>query len=146
LHSGEGVFRISTNSTGSTASTLNIPRGSTYTLASDADIIDGAGGVLRNAGTIRKTAGVATSEIRTAFYNSGTISVTTGILSLRTAGGRNTGGVFNVTPGAILDLTGGSTVEYAGVYTGSGGGEVRLAGTIRAVGGTGGVTFNLPAG
>lgn len=147
VHTGSGAFRISPSSGNSTASTLNIPAGSIYTLATDADIYDGTGAVVKNAGLIRKTGGVGTSEIRTAFYNSGKVTVASGILALRSTGGRSTGGTFHVAAGAILDLTGGNYVEYAGVYTATGAGEVRMAtGTLRAAGGSAGVTFNFPAG
>jgi hypothetical protein len=133
--------------TSNVATTLVLPKGSVYDFASNSGIGygGGQGGVVTSAGTIEKTAGGATSAIGVAFNNSGILTVQTGTLSLATTGGENTGGVFNVSSGAILDLTGGNNVAYTGTYTGSGSGEVLLRGGILNVsGGTNGATFNLP--
>ncbi|HZU35421.1 MAG TPA: hypothetical protein VFA18_05915, partial [Gemmataceae bacterium] len=61
--------------------------------------------------------------------------------------GASTGGVFDVSPGAVLDLTGGDSngVHYSGNYTGSGGGVVTV-GNGRLDIDAGGATFNFPAG
>jgi hypothetical protein len=146
--SGTGNLRIATVSGTAPATTLVIPKGSVYDFAGNTGIFNGyyAGGVVDNAGTIEKTAGGAPSQINTAFNNTGgTLSVTNGTLTLDTQSGENTGGVFNVSAGAILDLTGGNSVSYSGTYTGSGSGEVLLdAGTLSTTGGTNGATFNLP--
>jgi hypothetical protein len=133
--------------TNTVATTLLIPKGSVYNFAANSGILQaGAGGVVTNSGTIEKTAGGASSGINTAFNNTGgTLTVTTGTLTLDSQGGENTGGVFSVSAGAILDLTGGYSVNYSGTYTGSGSGEVLLRnGTLNTTGGTNGATFNLP--
>jgi len=80
--------------------------------------------------TLRKSSGTGTGHIRNVeFYNlGGTIDVQSGTLAI-SAGGTNTGGTFNVAPGALLDLSvapGRQPHHVTGTYTGSGGGEVRL--------------------
>jgi hypothetical protein len=143
-----GSLRI--DGSGDTATTLDIPHGSTYDFQADSGIVEGynGGGVVDNAGTITKSNGVNTSTITTHFNNQkGTLSVQSGTLTLAPAGGASNGGTFNVTSGAVLDLTGGQTVDYAGTYTGSGGGEVALrSGTLQVVGGSAGTTFSFPQG
>ena len=100
-------------------------------------------GTITNEGTIEKTVTTGTTTINSAFDNSGTINVQTGTISLDSAGGTNTGGSFTVASGASLDLTGGTTVDYIGSYTGSGAGTISLESGTLAVG-SGGATFNFP--
>jgi hypothetical protein len=145
--SGTGYLLI--GSPGNVATTLIIPSGSTYDFTADSGIANqpyNGSGVIDYSGTIEKTGGGASSPMSTAFSNTGgTLSVTSGTLTLSTNGGENTGGTFNVAAGAILNLTGGNAVTYSGTYTGSGAGEVELAGgTLSVAGGTSGATFNLP--
>jgi hypothetical protein len=100
------------------------------------------GGTLTSSGTLEKTGGTATCTIDSSFVNSGAITVQTGTLVLLSAGGTSTGGTFNVSKGATLDLTGGTTVAYQGSYTGSGAGTVALEhGTLQVA--PGGATFNM---
>jgi hypothetical protein len=79
---GTGSLRIDGTST--TATTLAIDSGSTYNLAADTGIAQGAndGGVVANAGTIRKTVGTAVSTIATPLNNTGTVAVSTGTLDV----------------------------------------------------------------
>jgi hypothetical protein len=143
--SGTGNLVIAGTST--VAPTLVIPAGSIYNFAANSGIVHGGnGGVLTNSGTIEKTAGGASSPINVTFNNTGgTLNVTNGTLTLNTLGGENSGGTFDVSAGAILDLTGGNTVTYSGTYTGSGTGQVELgSGTLSISGGTNGATFDLP--
>jgi hypothetical protein len=146
--SGSGSLLMAGDSTGKVATTLVLPKGSVYDFAANSGIGygGGPGGVVTNAGTVEKTAGGAASGINEAFNNTGgTLSVTNGTLTLDSTGGESTGGSFNVSAGAILDLTGGNSVSYSGTYTGSGTGEVLLgSGTLNVTGGTNGATFNLP--
>ena len=82
-----------------------------------------------------------------AFNNQGgTVAATAGTLSI-TGGGTDTGGTYNALTGATVNLngTGGTTPTLTGTYTGSGGGTVGLPGGTIAIG-TGGATFNFPAG
>jgi hypothetical protein len=149
-----GTGNLGIAGTGTMATTLVIPTGSVYDFAANSGIVSaptapffaGAGGQVMNAGTIEKTAGGGNSAINVAFSNtSGMLSAQIGTLTVESTGGENTGGVFSVTAGAILDLTGGNTVAYSGTYTGSGAGEVLLGGgTLAVTGGTNGATFNLP--
>jgi hypothetical protein len=146
--SGSGNLDLAGNSAGTVATTLVIPKGSFYDFTANSGIGygGGPGGVVTNTGTIEKTAGGGSSPINVSFNNTGgTLTVQTGTLTLDSTGGESTGGIFNVSAGAILDLTGGQTVGYAGTYTGSGTGEVLLdSGTLNVTGGTNGATFNLP--
>jgi hypothetical protein len=143
--SGTGPLVISAGGNGTVATTPSIPKGSVYDFAANSAISGGFGGVITSSGTIEKTAGGGNSAINVALNNSGgTLAVTSGTLTFGTFGGENTGGTFNVSAGAILDLTGGSTVNYSGTYTGSGSGEVLFSsGVLNVTGGTNGATFNL---
>lgn len=116
--------------------------GATFNLTNDGSVSQSSGGTLNNAGTLEKTAGTGTSTISSSFVNSNAITVKTGTLSLATAGGTSTGGTFNVSTGATLDLTGGNTVAYEGTYTGTGTGTVALKSGTLQVGSTG-ATFNM---
>jgi uncharacterized repeat protein (TIGR03803 family) len=122
--------------------TLNNAGKATLDFTGDGGIGQSGAGTLTNAGTLEKTGGTGRSTISSFLVNSGAITVQTGTLALASAGGTNTGGTFNVSPGATLDLTGGATVAYQGTYTGSGGGTVALRGGSLQVA-AGGATFDL---
>jgi hypothetical protein len=134
---------------GGQSTTLTIPAGSHYYLATDYGIENAgySGGILSNAGTIEKISGLNTSTIATVFDNTGgTLNVQTGTLQLAPTGGTNTGGTFIVASNAVLDLTGGKTVNYAGTYTGSGSGQIWLnSGTLMAASPSGPM-FNFAKG
>jgi hypothetical protein len=144
--SGTGSLLLT--GTSNLTTTLVLPKGSVYDFAANSGIGygGGQGGVVDNSGTIEKTGGGASSWLNVAFNNTGgTLAATTGTLTLDTTGGENTGGAFNVSTGAVLDLTGGNSVNYTGTWTGSGSGEVLLdGGTLNTTGGTNGAAFNLP--
>lgn len=106
-----------------------------------------------NKGTILKSSGMGESRfIATngdpngfiSFNNlGGTITVQTG--TLRLARGSSTGGTFNASVGAILDVTGGGQCNFEGTYTGSGGGRVEhTGGNINSI--NAGVTVDFPDG
>jgi hypothetical protein len=94
--------------------TLGTNAGGTFNLTGNMSVSQSGGGTLTNAGTLEKTAGTGTSTISSSFVNSGAITVQGGTLVLASAGGTSTGGTFNVSKGATLDLTGGATVAYGG--------------------------------
>ncbi len=106
-----------------------------------------------NAGTVRKTSGAGESRFFArngdpngfVFFNNlgGTIEALTG--TLRLARGSSTGGTYNASAGAVLDITGGGNVSVEGTYQGTGGGRVELAGGNVATTGAG-ATFDFPAG
>ena len=102
---------------------------------------------LTNEGTIEKTSGSGTSEIRVPFtYTAGSIKVDSGTLTLDGSSGQIAGTSFTVATGATLDLAGntGGNV-FSGTFTGTGGGTVLLeAGSI--VVGSAGATFDFPSG
>ena len=62
-----------------------------------------------------------------------------------TGGGTDTGGSFDPSTGATIDLNDNTTPTMTGTYTGSGGGTVGLAGGAIAIG-AGGATFDFPSG
>jgi len=129
------------------SATLNNEPGGAFDFQADSTFsFSSAAGTFDNAGTLQKTAGTGASVINVKFSNQdGTIEVDSGTISLQTAGGTSSGGSFIVASGAILDLTGGKTVAYAGSYHGSGAGTVSLDSGTLAVG-TGGANFDFAAG
>jgi hypothetical protein len=132
IHSSTGNLLLE-NDGSQIGSTLTNLEGAIYDFQGDGNIINGSGDngsphLVRNLGTIRKSAGIGTSQI-TPFtvVNDGTIDVGAGTVRL---GGRSvsgTNGTFLATIGAVLDLTGGASASYFGSFQGSGTGEVRLA-------------------
>jgi hypothetical protein len=134
-------------------------RGSAVTLTNEANATDTIqtggeliGGTVDNQGTIAVAAGAGQTftDIDTTFDNlGGMISVTSGaflIANDETATGRgtSTGGAFDVSIGAVLDISGLGTLT--GTYNGTGGGVVQLtsSGTIDI--GTTGATFDFAPG
>ena len=123
--------------------------GAVYDFQSDGTpFVEGpGGGTIVNAGTIEKTGGTGTTTVsNVALNNSGTLDVESGTLALLSPE-TSTGGTFSVATGAVLQLApaGGFTTFWTGTYSGSGGGQVELSGGEIAVG-SGGATFNFPAG
>jgi hypothetical protein len=127
---------------------LNNEAGGLIDLQSDPGISSSMDSAIVNAGTFRKSAGIS-SIVSCPFNNaaSAVIDVRSGTLTLA-AGGTSSGGNFTFANGATLKLNfGGWTSNYTGTYTGSGNGTVQLSspyGTLTV--GSGGATFNFPAG
>jgi hypothetical protein len=94
-----------------------------------------------NYGVFRKSAGTGTNLISDTFDNlNGTVRVDSGTLTLH-GNGRRLNGNYIVSPGAVLELTGG-TAHYMGTFSGSGGGTVRSSGGIQ--GDAAGLTIDFP--
>ncbi len=126
---------------------INNQQGGTYDFAADSGLQPFFGGsTLNNFGTVKKSVGNPNSgtTISGTFVNESTtavVEVDQGVLNL--AGSNSQGGTFNVAANAVLDLTGGSDSTYAGTYTGSGQGVVRLQnGTLHIA--PSGATFDFP--
>ena len=103
-------------------------------------------GLVVNSGLIEKTAGTGTSAIIVNFNNQGgTVAAQTGTLS-PAGGGTDTGGVFNASAGATVDLCDGSqTTSLSGTYTGTGSGTVNIGSGTVAIGASG-ATFDFAPG
>ena len=169
---GGGSVALATGGTlavsGATAGTLltTLASAGTLDLQSDAGLT--GTGSLQNAGTLKKSAGSGTSTIAVAVTSTGTVAVQSGTLALGTnftnQGGTldaesgtllvpstnvawTGGGTFTAAAGATLQLApvGGNGISLAGTYTGSGAGQVQFSGGTLLTG-TGGATFNFPAG
>ena len=116
-----------------------------FDIKDDASLLyfSGASSKLNNAGVVRKSAGTgATTFGQNVTFSGGKVEVQTGTLILAATGGPTVGGNFTVASGAVLDLTGGQTRNYVGVYTGAGAGTIRLSnGTLQV--GADGATFNF---
>jgi len=130
------------------AAVLNNRPGGTYDFQAD---VGNSFDRFFNEGTVRKSSGAGVAGLpHGRFANlSGTIEVLSGALHL--GGGTttptvtSTGGLLHVHAGAVLDLTGGGEMRYAGIYNGLGAGKVRLSGgTLFVV--AAGTTFDFPAG
>jgi RHS repeat-associated protein len=126
--------------------------GGLYDIRGDGDVVCGGGGgawpqFYNKAGAVlRKSQGEGTSSFDCGMLNNegGTVEVQSGVLRFAAGGGTSTGGVFNVSHGAILDLSPSSGQhKLKGDYTGSGGGEIRFSGNRLEIL-TGGATFNFP--
>ena len=130
--------------------------GATYDLEGDGNNIanDNQGccapPIFVNSGLVRKSSGlgmavigVVPGYIGLAFDNSGgTVEVNSGTLVLN-GGGSSVDGTFNVSAGAVLDLTGGGGPTWSGLLTGSGAGQVQFnSGSITSPG----LTLNFPDG
>jgi RHS repeat-associated protein len=94
-----------------------------------------------NLGLFEKTAGSGSSGIGVPFNNQGgTVDAESGTLVLNS--GTSTGGTYDANGSGVIDLTGGASPTFTGVYTGTGTGLVRLnAGTLNI--GAAGATFNF---
>ena len=103
-------------------------------------------GLVVNTGLMEKTAGTGTSAIIVNFDNQGgTVAAETGTLSLA-GGGTDTGGAFNASAGATVDLCDGSqTTSLTGSYTGTGSGTVNIGNGTVAIGASG-ATFDFAPG
>jgi hypothetical protein len=113
----------------------------TYDLQSDASLT--GGGDFYNRGTLRKSAGTATSTLSSQFHNQGgSIEVQAGTLSLLFFGG-STGGNFTAASGTAIEILG-TGDSLIGTYTGSGEGQVRFEDTLTI--GSGGATVNFDPG
>jgi hypothetical protein len=77
------------------------------------------------------------------FAGGTTFNVSAGAIVDIQSGTYTGGAVFNVAQGATLDTTGGQTVTYSGLLTGSGSGTVSLSSGSLVIG-IGGATINFP--
>ncbi|MBL8813974.1 MAG: carboxypeptidase regulatory-like domain-containing protein [Planctomycetaceae bacterium] len=139
IHSGSGDVIDTSNGSGSLW--VNQP-GSVYEFTGD----DGRQltSTFNNHGTVRKSAGSGESSFTENFHNlGGTVEATQGKLKL--SRGSSTGGTYNASAGAVLDMTGGSTAFFTGTLTGSGAGRVELSSGSMHTGSTE-ATLNFPAG
>lgn len=146
-----------------TAAALNVLAGSVFTTNFDgtlgASTPGNGGSTFTNVGTVTKSAGSGTTDIRPAFNNTGTLNVNTGTVLLSGTGGTSTStGAFNIAAG--------STLKFGGVHLLNAGttisetpssvffldnGEVTLAvplvltGDLRVIGGFAKLTVNAGA-
>ena len=127
--------------------TIDNESSGTYDFQTDNGIFNNGGAnPFNNSGVLEKTARSGTSTMGVPFYNipGAQITVQTGTITLG-AGGASSGGTFNVSTGAVLDLTGGNTNTFTGSYGSTGAGTVLLAGGTLTTS-TLGATFDFPAG
>ncbi|HLH52118.1 MAG TPA: hypothetical protein VKY92_00665 [Verrucomicrobiae bacterium] len=90
--------------------------------------------VFDNYSVVRKIGGTNESRIDTIVFNNinGTLDVQTGQLTLAN-NGSSSNGIFTVSAGAVLDLTGGRSPSWTGLIQGTGAGQVILgSGTLNA--------------
>lgn len=126
-HTGLNNLNLSQASGG--AFLQNLP-GATYQFENDggiglADCCTAV--VFENDGLLRKVGGTNESRIAIQAFNNlgGTIEVQSGQLTLA-SGGSSSNGTFVVGANAAVDVTGAQNAAWAGVFTGTGGGVVKL--------------------
>ena len=127
--------------------------GGVFEFRSDADVLNDDNALpFRNRGTVRKATGTGESDFTDIpFLNEGgTLDVRTGTLRIGESHNNtqeHTGGAFHVEPGATLQLSSQTSSthppDFAGTYTGTGGGRVEIGGTVSM---TGTATFDFPTG
>jgi len=88
----------------------------------------GGAHLLNNLGTIKRSTSSGTAVIEAELHNSGTINVTSGILYLNDSGIVMTGGVYNVSAGAVLNLS--ATITCSGILTGVANGSINWLGNL----------------
>ncbi len=111
--------------------------GALFDLQTDAGVTMGDGQIV-NEGTFRKSGGTGVSTLGPGFFDhaNGTIEVQTGTIAIPLNGDVSSGGVFNVSAGAVLDLSGVSDENtLVGNYSGSGAGHVEFVSGILNMGG-----------
>ncbi len=121
-NSGSILFSATSDLVLRTSGTINNLAGSTFEIQTDSEINGGVEGFFNNSGTIEKTAGGGTTQLRTILTNTGTIDVQTGTIAF--FAGQGTGGTYKTSTGAFLDLTGGSGFSLTGTNTFQGTGTV----------------------
>ncbi len=123
IETGAGTFNVGYYNSGGSFTNA---AGATYDLHSDANVGQ-SGYPFNNVGLFKKSVGTGTSTLSVAFNNQGgTVEVDSGTLQLPiNQTSTSTGGVFNVSAGALLDL--GDGEHFTGTYTGSGAGTVQLS-------------------
>jgi hypothetical protein len=133
-HTGTGALQFDS---GPGALFQNLP-GATYQIETDTSMfgISCCSAVrFENLGLLRKIGGTNNTTIGVPFNNfGGTVEVDAGRLTLAN-NGNNANGIFTVSAGASVDLTGGAQPIWTGQLTGSGAGRIDLnAGQILASG------------
>ena len=121
---------------------VSIKNEGTYNFTGDAIIYLGNNSptlLNTSTGTVEKTGGNGTSSVNVPFANQGTLDGQSGTLFL-VDGDANTGGAYNAEAGGTVDLGG----VISGAFPGAGAGAVGLGGNVLI--GSGGATFNFPAG
>ncbi len=107
----------------------------TGTLSITADVASVAGGMIGNAGVLRKTGSTGTTTLGTVLVNSGDVQVQSGTLDLTSGGSAS--GTFEVSANATLQFGNSYTLSGASSVTGAGN-AIFSSGTISASG-----TYNL---
>jgi RHS repeat-associated protein len=117
-----------------------------YDFQADGNInSDNSDGIFTNRGTLRKSGGSGQAQVFAAVTNGGSLDLAAGVLAFTGPTVTSNGGSITVAAGAALDLTGSRTVAYAGTFTGSGGGSVRLGNESGVLNGSQ-ATFDFAAG
>jgi hypothetical protein len=113
--------------------------GATFNVHGDFSAGSGGSGRFVNAGRVIKTAGSGVATLGMAFDNSGLVEAQAGTLRL-TGGGTHDGGRFEALPGALIELSGSTSLK----------GAVTAAGRVDITGGSltllGGASFTNAAG
>ena len=113
-----------------------------FLLTADNLSVSGSGAI-RNYGTLTKTAGAGASSISPASFQNlgGTVAVQSGTLQTPN-GASSTNGLWEISAGAVWDLTSAGNVTYSGEFTGSGSGHAAFSGGTMV----GSPVFNLAGG
>ena len=154
-NSGRATFKDAGALQGYQNATFNNLKGATFTVASDADIVDYYGGNAFNnqaGATFEKTVGGSTdtTQINWAFNNSGLVKESQGVLALN--GSSTDAGTFSpTTPGIVRFIGGTHSLKTGTLFTGTGktqvaGGNVSVTGNVVAGSASAGTTLEVSSG
>src|SRR5207249_3165077 len=106
LNNSANVVLTSTSSFFINGGTFNNQSGAVFDIQANVGIFDSTPGTFNNGGTLRKSAGTATSTISLPLNNTGTVEVQTGTLNFSSGGTHS--GPFSASNGATLQFGGGT--------------------------------------
>ena len=130
--------------------TINNESGATFDIQSNQGLTfdNSLASNFTNSGLLEQTIGTGTTDFITSLSNTGgTIDIKTGTFEWNGNGGVGTGGIFDASPGVVLQYgVGNQSNTWTGTYSGGGGGEFVQNGGAEIAIGDAGATFDFDPG